>query len=84
MCVCVCVSVYMYVYSIILYCISLFPPYIEDYKSFNREKLNHRNQIIKEKSTIFTCEHPICDRFFTCVYFHLNYSRVLNSLYFSV
>ena len=36
-----------------LYCISLFPPYIEDYKSFNKEKLNQRNQIIKEVSTIY-------------------------------
>ena len=44
-----------------MYCISLFPPYIEDYNSFNKEKLNQRNQIIKEISTIYTCEHPICE-----------------------
>ena len=50
----------MYVYvCIVLYCISLFPPYIEDYNSFNKEKLNQRNQIIKEIGTIYTCEHPI-------------------------
>ena len=30
---------------IVLHCISLFPPYIEDYKKFYQEKLNQRNQI---------------------------------------
>ena len=35
--------------------------YIEDYNSFNKEKLYQRNQIIKEISTIYTCEHPISE-----------------------